>query len=799
MPEPVRLVVHGHFYQPPRENPWTEEVPVEASASPFHDWNERITDECYRPNGWARVVDEHGRVRGIVDNYRHLSFNVGPTLLSWLEVHHPDVLARMVEADAAGGGAVAQAYNHLILPLANERDVRTQVRWGLADFAHRFGRPATGMWLPETAVNDAVLAVLVEEGVASAVLAPGQAVAVRPLGSGDEAWVEVADGSIAAGMPHRWWHPDGSGRSIDLVFYDGPLSHDLAFALSGLTSQALIARVRASGADGTPVVVATDGETFGHHHTYAERALAYAFAHEAPANGVEVLHLRALLAAVPATHEVRVRESAWSCAHGVGRWKEDCGCETGGEPGWNQAWRAPLRQALDVLRDHGIEVFERRGAGAFEDPWAARDAYVRVLLGAVEPDAFAADVGRAGADPVEALTLLEAQRQALLMYTSCGWFFNDLAGIETVQVLRYAARLVDLFEEVGEPAPLDRFLAVLGEARSNRPEEGSGADIWRRHVEPSRVDPARVVSHLALLDLLEHRESAAVTGGHEVVDHQHRHQRRGGVAAVSGRVVLRHCRTRRVTEHVYAAVRLAGLEVVGAVRPADPAGDEEAFARFDAAAEHGERVTALLRVIDQRFGPREFGLEAALPEAAGDIVASAAHELADRFAASLESLWVDSRDVLGSLATAGHPLEPELRAPVEFALGRRLRNALATVAGPEGDDLDATVAAVRAATDVAWEAHRLGVHLAHDRIGPALADAVEAATRRAVADGDDDARSTVVRDLLRLRRPLGIGVNLDRAQELVVDALDALDADGDGASPRLRSLAAAIGVAVGPR
>jgi hypothetical protein len=363
-----------------------------------------------------------------------------------------------------------------------------------------------------------------------------------------------------------------------------------------------------------------------------------------------------------------------------------------------------------------------------------------------------------------------------------------------VQVLRYAARLVDLFDELGEPAPLDAFLATLGEARSNRPEEGSGVDIWERHVVPSRVDAGRVVAHLALLDLLERREATGPTGGFEVVAHEHRHQRRGGVVGVAGRVELVHRRTCRRTAHVYAAVRLGGLEVVGAVRPADDERDERCFAELADAVAAGERVTALLRVIDRCFGPREFGLDAALPDTAGDIVATAADELADRFAAALETLWLDNRDVLGSLATAGHPLEPELRAPVEFALERRLRNELAVVAGTDGDDPDAAAAAVRAATDVAWEAQRLGVDLAGSRLAPVLADAVETATRRVVADGDDDGLAAVVRDLLRLRRPLGIGIDLDRSQELVVDALTA-----DPASERLRSLAAAIGVAVDPR
>ena len=538
----------------------------------------------------------------------------------------------------------------------------------------------------------------------------------------------MTDGSVVAGVPHRWFHPDG--RSIALVFYDGALSHDLAFALSGLSSQALIARVRETGADGTPVVVATDGETFGHHHRYADRALAYAFAHEAPANDVRVLTLAQLVEEVPATHEARVHESAWSCAHGVGRWKEDCGCATGGEPGWNQAWRAPLRAALDILRDHGNEVFERRGSAILDDPWAARDAYIDVLVGAVEPETFVAERAGPLVDPVEALTLLEAQRQALLMYTSCGWFFNDLAGIETVQVLRYAARLVDLLDELGEPAPLDRFLEVLGTARSNRTEEGSGVDIWNRHVLPSRVDAGRVVAHLALLDLLEQRAGTGTVGGYEIGEHQRRQRRRGALVGVAGRVELVHRRTRRPEALVYAAVRLGGLEVVGAVRPAEAARDDACFTRLLEAVERGDRITVILRAIDEGFGPRDFGLDAALPDTAGDIVASAADELADQFAAALEMLWVDNRDVLGSLATAGHPLEAELRAPVEVALGRRLRSALGVVSGANGDDLDAVIAAIRDASDVAWEANRLGVVLATDRAHPILAEAVEALTRR---------------------------------------------------------------------
>jgi hypothetical protein len=416
-----------------------------------------------------------------------------------------------------------------------------------------------------------------------------------------------------------------------------------------------------------------------------------------------------------------------------------------------------------------------------------------VLVGATTPEALVAARARPGAEPVVALTLLESQRQAQLMYTSCGWFFNDLAGIETVQVLRYAARLLDLLDELDEPAPVDEFLAVLARARSNQPEEGTGADIWHRHVLPSRVDAERAVAHIALLDLLEHRDAPSRVGGHEVVERTVRHRRSGAVAGVGGHVELRHARTLRTSTHVYAAVRLAGLEVVGAVRAADPERDRTAFEALVAALEGGERLTTVLRVLHEGFGPREFGLEAALPDAGGDIVASAADELADRFAATLESLWADNRAVLGSLATAGHPLEPELRAPVEFALGRRIRSALAAVAVADADPADGA-AGVRAALDAAWEARRLGVELVLDRISRALGEVVEAAVRRAVGAGGDGEAAEVVGLLLDLRRVLDVGIDLDRPQELVVEALDS---EPDSAS--LRALAAAIGVATDPR
>jgi alpha-amylase/alpha-mannosidase (GH57 family) len=772
------LVVHGHFYQPPRENPWTEVVAREPSAAPAHDWNERITAECYRPNGWARILDDRGRVVAVVDNYAHLSFNVGPTLLSWLEVHAPDVLARMVDGDRVGGGAIAQAYNHVILPLASERDVRTQVRWGVADFRHRFGREPEGIWLPETAVNDDVLRVLAEEGIRFTILAPNQAIAVRPLGNllgREEPWHDVSDGSIDGSRAYRWIDPTDAEHHVDLVFYDGGLSHDLAFGLSTMTAEAFVARANRPGL----VAVATDGETFGHHHHFAERTLAYALPVVAPKEGVTVTTVARFLAEHPPTWQAQVRESAWSCAHGVGRWKEDCGCSTGADPGADQRWRGPLRAALDLLRDAGVEVFERRGKAVLEDPWAARDAYVDVVLGARALDDFAAE--HVTGDLVEALTLLEQQRHALLMYTSCAWFFWDLAGLETVQCLRYAARAIDLLVELGEEPPVDAFLARLAEARSNQPHEGNGADVWRHHVEPARVDADRAVAHMALAGLLAKRPEGRVVAWDIVEDH-HRSDNRGALRVNAGIVTLRHRRTRRVSRHAYAVMLIGALEVLGAVRPADDARDASDIALLFDGLEGGHRLSVLLRYVGERFGPEEFGLEWALPDAADELVGGAAANVEKRFSSTFERLYLFNREEIVSLARAGLPLPPAIRLPAEHALARRLEAEITAQQGSWDPG------AYDAALATAKEAHLLGLTIDAPRARTALEQTLAAAVRRAV-DGEPDAIDAALA-VRELATSLDVGVDLAEPQDLVYEAVLA------GGRDDLRPLGRALGLAV---
>ena len=453
------LIVHGHFYQPPRENPWTGEIDPQPGAAPFRDWNERIHSECYAPN---------------ILNYPLISFNFGPTLLSWLENHHRDTYQKILDADresaAARGGhgnAIAQAYGHAILPLCNNRDRLTQVVWGLADFRFRFGRDAEALWLPETAANDDVLALLIEQGMRYVILAPNQ-----------------AKGLIDTSKPYLFRHPDGSKRSIAVFFYNGPLARAIAFEGALASSRGLVEKFVSAASLGDLVNVATDGETYGHHFKFGDLCLTHALTVEAKSAAFWITNYAQYLDHYPPETEVEIDNgpegegSSWSCVHGVARWSRDCGCQTGAEPGWNQAWRKPLREAFNFLRDDAAEKFERVGSELMRDPWAARNDYISVIL---DPEhartAFLQRHVVRQSEEARVWDLLEMQRSALLMFTSCGWFFSDLAGIETIQVMHYAARVIDLMNQLGLDAPRRRFMDLLAEARSNRPEKGNGSEL----------------------------------------------------------------------------------------------------------------------------------------------------------------------------------------------------------------------------------------------------------------------------------------------------------------------------------
>jgi len=521
------VTIHGHFYQPPRENPWLEILEAEESAHPFHDWNERIALECYRPNAHARILDGRSKILEIINNYSSISFNFGPTLLPWLEKHFPSVYQKVLDADKESlrrfghGNAIAQVYNHIIMPLADDRDKETEVLWGMADFERRFRRKPEALWLPETAVNYATLQVLVKYGMRYLILSPFQALRVRSLGG--KKWTDISQGRIDTTRPYRCFIQDASGKKlldqfIDIFFYNGIISKEIAFGDLLKDGNNFCNRFtqfyQESKQRPQLVHIATDGETYGHHMKFGEMALAYALDKGFPTRGFELINYGSFLKRYPPVHEVEIDEgpkgegTSWSCSHGVGRWKEDCGCSTGGKPGWNQEWRKPLREALDFLRDELSQVFEGEGEKIFQDVWKARDGYIEVILNR-SPEkvkSFFEQYGVKGLDEkgrIKGLKLLEIQRHALQMYTSCGWFFNDLAGIETIIVLQHASRAIQLAEEWTGGEMEAKFIQHLSEAKSNLPEMGKGDQVYQRLVKPKWVTLERVVNHFAITSVLD--------------------------------------------------------------------------------------------------------------------------------------------------------------------------------------------------------------------------------------------------------------------------------------------------------
>jgi len=523
------LCIHGHFYQPPRENPWLNAIEYQASASPYHDWNERITRECYGPNTRARLHGEHRHILKLINNYEYMSFDFGPTLLSWLEKAHPWIYGQILDADRLSrerfkghGNALAQVYNHIIMPLATRRDKLTQIRWGLADFRHRFGRPAEGMWLSETAVDTETLILMAEEGVKFTILAPTQAQSVRPLiGSAkDKSWQDVTGGRINPTRSYRVLLGRGGRPFIDVFFYDGPVSRAVAYEKLLASGEDLLARIEeAFGTynDGTELVsLATDGESYGHHFKFGDLALSWLFHHLEQGGEIELTNYALFLENFPPQDEVRIVEnSSWSCAHGVERWRADCGCSVSQTPEWNQAWRAPLREGLDWLADELRGVFEERGGRLLKDLWKARDEYITLFLNSTAQgrECF---IQRHGAgslgseERIEAFLLLEVQRMALYMFTSCGWFFDDISGLEPVQVLKYAARAVELAQPWADKNLEAGLIEYLSRARSNDPGYRNGKHVYDTQVRPTRIDPSRQIAHYALAGLAE---GVSRTGG----------------------------------------------------------------------------------------------------------------------------------------------------------------------------------------------------------------------------------------------------------------------------------------------
>jgi alpha-amylase/alpha-mannosidase (GH57 family) len=761
------VCIHGHFYQPPRENAWLEEVEMQDSAYPYHDWNERITAECYGPNAASRILDHDKKIIDIVNNYSKISFNFGPTLLSWMERHDSDVYQIIIEADlksrdnfSGHGSALAQVYNHLIMPLANSRDKRTQITWGIRDFERRFGRRPEGMWLAETAVDLETLDLMAENEIVFTILAPRQAGRIRAKG---KRWRDVSKAGLDPKRPYLCRLP--SGRTINLFFYDGPISQDIAFGgllNSGETfAGRLLGAFSAEPAEPQLVHIATDGETYGHHHRFGDMALSYCLHHIEAGDLAKITIYGQYLEKFPPTHEVEIVErTSWSCAHGVARWQSNCGCNTG-RAGWTQHWRGPLREGLDWLRDRLAPIYEREMSSLVADPWKAREDYIEVLLdrSPENVEAFlAAHRAREhfAGERVRALRLLEMQRHAMLMYTSCGWFFDEISGLETTQVLQYAARAIQMAEKTSGENLEPGFLEILRRAPSNIPDLECGAEVYERYVKPTMVDLMRVGAHYAISSLFEDYEETetiySYTAQRELYDRTE--AGRQGLAISKAR--LRSNITWAEDAVSFAVMHLGDHNIIGGVRPF--AGDDlfsemsreikEAFRRSD--------IPETIRLIDKHFETHRYSLWHLFRDEKRKI-----------FGRIQESTLADVRNEFRRISDQHYPLMQvmrEMNAPIpkplitaaEFTINLDLRQAVAD------DEVN-----TRELENLVREVKRWPFDVDSTTLGFVATQKINALISEFTEDPTDWSRLAEVESLLKALEPLSLNVNVWKAQNVL--------------------------------
>ena len=788
------IAIHGHFYQPARENPWLEAIEVQDSAAPYHDWNERVTAECYAPNTAARRVGQDNRIIDIVNNFEKISFNVGPTLLAWLDRHASDVYQSILEADRRSahahgghGNAIAQVYNHMILPLASRRDKVMQVLWGQKDFQARFGRDPEGMWLPETAADNESLDVLAEAGVKFTILAPHQAWRIRRIGT--EAWQEVND-HVDPRRPYLWRGP--GGRTLSVFFYDGPISRAIAFENALDRGENLVARLKggfvADRDEPQLVHCATDGESYGHHKPFGDMALAAAIA-QIEAEGFAVLtNYGAFLAEQPPVFEVQIRElTSWSCAHGVERWRSDCGCKTRAD--WHQRWRGPLREALDWLREQVDAFFESRASAFLKSPWEARDAYIHVILDR-SPDGLATWLARHrrvlldAAAQVETRQLLEMERHRLLMYTSCGWFFDDISALEPTQILKYAAMALQYLRGLGGGNLEEEFVRRLEAAPTNVAIFANGGEVYRALIRPAVVDLRRVVAHYAMSGLFEEEYPD------EAPVYAWRLQRLDDAADSYDGSRLRIGRVRVVSEITgddrdlqFAVLHFGGHDFSCGIRIyEDPAAYNTMKA--DLLRRYAQRSMAdTVRGLDEHFPEGLFGLTHLFLEQRRRVLASVMQAVLDKHEQTYRRVWEETRKLVRYLRQADAPIPEVLRITAKYVLEEELVAEL----GRAGDSIGLPVRVF----EVLEEARSLGLELDSTAARPIIKLMVGRGLD-ALAEQVKAERVAPLVTLVRGARRLSLGFGLWHTQNRVF----ALWRDHPEARDTLRPLVDALGFAL---
>ncbi len=684
------ICIHGHFYQPPRENPWLNEVEIQDSAHPFHDWNERITEECYARNSASRILGPEEVVVDIVNNYARMSFNFGPTLLEWMQKKSPNTYEAILDADkesqtrfSGHGSALAQVYNHMIMPLANERDKHTQVLWGIYDFRKRFGRDPEGMWLGETAVDYPTLEVLAEHGVHFTILSPYQAKNIRKIG--DKEWTDVTGAKINPRRPYLCKLP--SGKTIALFFYDAPVSQGIAFEgllSSGETFAARLIKAFDEDNDEPQLVhIATDGETYGHHHRFGEMALSYALHHIQSEELANTTIYSEFLERFPPTYEVEIIEnSSWSCVHGVERWRSNCGCNTGGHPTWNQEWRAPLRAAFDWVRDQLVPVYEQEMNKLNIDPWITRNNYIQVIMDRSEENVntFLRTYTKhelSNEEKVRVLKLLEMQYHAMLMYTSCGWFFDEVTGIESMQDILYAARALQLAMDItGKDYEAD-FVKLLELAKSNIPEEGNAGKAYNNVVKPTMLDLLRVGAHYAVSSLFTSYPEELDLYSYKATTLLYNLQEAGRQKLAVGRAFIKSKVTLEEANISFAVLHLGDHQLFGGVREFI---HDEAFTKLQeelTEAFNKGSVSEVIMLLDKHFEAHNYSFWHLFKDDQRKILDQVLVQTMQGIENDFQQVYDNNYPLMAAMISLGIHLPRPLQITVEYIVNAKLQRALA--------------------------------------------------------------------------------------------------------------------------
>ncbi|MFD1095794.1 DUF3536 domain-containing protein [Salegentibacter chungangensis] len=682
------ICIHGHFYQPPRENPWLNKVEIQDSAYPFHDWNHRINAECYVRNTSSRILDPESKISAIMNNYAWMSFNIGPTLLAWMENEAPETYEGILRADqesqkrfSGHGSALAQAYNHLIMPLANRRDMETQVIWGIEDFESRFKRYPEGMWLGETAVNTEVLEVLAKYEIKFTILSPYQAKQVRKIG--DTEWKDASNAKVNPRKAYRCNLP--SGRYIDLFFYDGPASQGVAF--EGLLDNGEDFAKRLTGqftsSQETQLVhIATDGESYGHHHYLGEMALSYCLNKIENDKDIKLTVYGEFLEKFPPEYEAQILEdTSWSCSHGVGRWKEDCGCSTGGRPNWNQKWRAPLRETFDWIRKELIILYEKEMEAFSSRAWELRDKYIMIILDRNETNVaeflkenFEQELSEE--DKVKVLKLLEMQYHCMLMYTSCGWFFDEVTGIESMQDIFYATRAIQLADEINGKVYEADFVKLLEKIPSNIPEFGTALTAYNRYVRPMRIDMIRVGAHYAVSSLFEEFPEEINLYNFKASVKANYYYEAGKQKLVIGRTEFKSDITWETVDISYAVLHMGDHHLFGGVRKF--LGSEALEEMHQKAAELFKKgnIYEIFNMMDAFFGNHNYSFWHLFRDEKRRIMEQVTENTLKSAEAAVQQLYDNAYPLLQTFREINLQVPNRLKLPIEMAVNTKLTHIL---------------------------------------------------------------------------------------------------------------------------